>query len=85
MGIKYRDRRIIYNLYRGQKAVIQVEGYEEEADIQKGVRQGCSLSSLLFSLYVEQAVKKVKEKFGKRIKIQEETYKMLLLRVMLSF
>ena len=58
-------------------AVIQVEVYKEPQNIQKGVRQGCSLSTLLFNLYIEQAVKKVKEKYGKGVRIQGETYKML--------
>jgi len=33
-GIKYRDRRIIYNLYKNQTAVIRVEGHEREAVVE---------------------------------------------------
>ena len=75
--IKYRERRVIYNLYKNQTAVIRVEGHEREAIVQKGVRQGCSLSPLLFNLYIEQAVKETKEKFGKGVTVQGEEIKTL--------
>ena len=77
VGIKYRDRRVIYNLYRDQTAVVRVEGHEREASIQKGVRQGCSLSPLLFNLYIEQAINEVKEKFGDGVTVQGEVIKTL--------
>ena len=56
-GVKYRERKVIYILYKNQTAVIRVEGHEKEAVVGKGVRQGCSLSPMLFNLYIEQAVK----------------------------
>ena len=71
-GIKYKERRIIFNLYKNQTAVIRIDGYEREAEIKKGVRQGCSLSPLLFNLYIEQAMKEIKEKFGDGITVQGE-------------
>lgn len=76
-GIKYKERRIIFNLYKNQTAVIRIEGYEREAAVQKGVRQGCSLSPLLFNLYIEQAMKEIKEKFGEGITVQGEVVKTL--------
>ena len=56
-GINYRERRIIFNLYKEQAAVIRVEGLEKEAPIRKRVRQGCSSSPLLFNLYLEDAIR----------------------------
>ena len=43
-GVKYRERKVIYNLYKNQIAVVRVEGQERDAVVGKGVRQGCSLS-----------------------------------------
>ncbi|XP_049787711.1 uncharacterized protein LOC126191016 [Schistocerca cancellata] len=42
-GVKYRERKAIYNLYRNQMAVIRVEGHEREAVVGKGVRQGIKI------------------------------------------
>ena len=76
-GVKYRERRVILNLYKNQTAVIRVEEHERDAEVGKGVRQGCSSSSLLFNLYIEEAVKEWKEKFGEGIKVQWEEIKTL--------
>ena len=76
-GIKYRERRLIYNLYKKQTAVIRIEGEEREAAVHKGVRQGCSLSPLLFNLYIEQAMQEIKEEYGKGVMVQGEEIKTL--------
>jgi hypothetical protein len=44
IGVKYKDRRIIHSLYKNQMAVVKCGRIEKEAQIKKGVRQGCSLS-----------------------------------------
>ena len=31
IGIKYRERRVVHNLYRNQTAMIRIEGEEREA------------------------------------------------------
>jgi len=54
IGIDWRDRRIIMNLYIKQTAVVRTDyGESKPAEIGRGVRQGCLLSPLLFSIYAE--------------------------------
>ena len=77
IGVKYKERRTILNLYSGQKATIRFEGQEGEANIKKGVRQGCSLSPVLFNIYIENAIKEVKKKFRAGVTIHGERIKML--------
>uniref|UniRef100_A0A8D9AT98 Craniofacial development protein 2 n=1 Tax=Cacopsylla melanoneura TaxID=428564 RepID=A0A8D9AT98_9HEMI len=53
-GIDEKDQRIIRNLYWDQNATIRVGEEKTDAiNIQRGVRQGCILSPLLFNLYSE--------------------------------
>jgi len=77
-GVNYKDRRAIYKLYENQRANIRLDNCEEEARIRKGVRQGCSLSSILFNMYIEEAVNEVKEGcYNEGINIQGERILML--------
>lgn len=53
VGVDWKDRRLIRNLYMHEKAVIKVmQEYSEESDMGRGVRQGCCLSSLLFTIHI---------------------------------
>lgn len=54
IGIDYRDRQVIYNLYKEKSAIIKVSDKSATAKIGKGVKQGCPLSPKLFNIYVEQ-------------------------------
>jgi len=57
MGVDWRDRKLIWNLYNGQKAYVQIgEEQSGACSIGRGVRQGC-LSPLLFIIYDEAMVK----------------------------
>lgn len=47
-GMRFRDRRIIRDLYKQEVAVIRQGTANKEANIRQGVRQGCSLSPVLF-------------------------------------
>ena len=72
LKVDYRDRKIIYQLYKNQTALIGKE--QMTAKIGKGVRQGCSLSPLLFNIYVEEAMKEFSAKCTHGIKINGELY-----------
>ena len=54
MGIPVDLTRLWRNLYTGQEATVKT-GHETTHwfQIQKGVRQGCIMSSCLFNLYAE--------------------------------
>jgi hypothetical protein len=54
IGIDWRDRRMISRLYMEQEVVVRVAGGQSEPSmIGRGVRQGCCLSPVLFSIYPE--------------------------------
>nr|CAH7769879.1 unnamed protein product [Callosobruchus chinensis] len=55
LGLHDKDVRLIANLYWHQAEQIRLQNSAttEEFEIRKGVRQGCILSPMLFSLYVE--------------------------------
>ncbi|KAI5752456.1 hypothetical protein M8J77_017138 [Diaphorina citri] len=61
IGVKFTDRRLIFNLYKGQKAYIEIGTESETASIRKGVRQGCQISPYLFNIYIEKAIRECKE------------------------
>lgn len=72
--IDLRDIRIISNLYYGQKAAVRIEDTtSEEIDIQRGVRQGCILSPILFNLYSEDIVNRALDDQDMGIKINGMT------------
>lgn len=54
IGINWRDRRLIRNLYLGQRIKVRLKhGETSRVEIGRGVRQGCCLSPSLFNLYGE--------------------------------
>lgn len=52
IGVNFKDRRLIYNIYKHQSAEIRIEDKLTIA-IRKGTRQGCPMSPMLFNIYVE--------------------------------
>jgi len=63
IGIDIKDRNIRHAIYKIQEAEIKINSTTKTANIiQKGVRQGCPLSPSLFNVYVEQAIRDIKQK-----------------------
>ena len=70
IGVDWRDRRLIANLYMEQTAVVKVQDeYSKQSIIDRGVRQGCCLLPLLFSIYAEIMVKLALEGLEEGIKV----------------
>lgn len=61
IGIKYKDRRTIWNMYKNETAVYECNNCIVEARIRQGVRQGCCLSAMLFNCYIQYAMDEVRE------------------------
>jgi len=54
MGVDWKDRRLIANLYMEQRVKVRLEnGDTDSVQIGRGVRQGCCLSPVLFNIYGE--------------------------------
>src|SRR6267154_213167 len=62
LHIDWRDRRLLQDLYMRLEAVIRIRGEDSDPGvIGRGVRQGCPISPLLFSIYAEVMMIKVLE------------------------
>ena len=54
LHIDWRDRRLLQDLYMRQEAVVRTVGGDSDTGvIGRRVRQGCPISTLLFSIYAE--------------------------------
>ena len=61
---------MVAKLYMNQEAVVRVNGdVSEPGEIGRGVRQGCLLSPLLFSLYVEMMMEEAMEEIEEGVKV----------------
>ena len=75
MGVKGRMWRVVKNMYEASRSAVLLEGEKSEIfNVEQGVAQGCSLSPILFSVFindlltdVEQAELGVELSSGKRI------------------
>ena len=70
LGVDWRDRRLIANLYLNQKSVVKVmQEFSEDSDIGRGVRQGCCISPMLFNIYAEAMMTEAMEGIEEGIKV----------------
>src|SRR6476469_3840019 len=73
IGVDWRDRRMISELYINQEAVVRIAGGESDSGIiRRGVRQGCLLSPLLFSIYAKMMMKEALENVEEGIRVGGE-------------
>ena len=73
LGIDWRDRRLICELYMKQEAVVRIMNEESEpCAIGRGVRQGCTLSPLLFSIFAERMVAEGRDNINEGVNVGGE-------------
>jgi len=78
MGVDWRERRLLGNLYLGQKVRVRIEGeYSEQRLIGRGVRKGCPLSPLLFNIYIEELIREALENTEEGVKVGGKIVKAL--------
>ena len=62
MGVKGRMWRVIKKMYESSKSAVLLEGEKSDTfTIEQGVVQGCSLSPILFSVFVNDLLKEVEQ------------------------
>ena len=70
IGVDYRDRKAIWELYMNQSAAVMVDGeLTERATIGRGVRQGGLLSTILYNIYAEAMMKEALENNNDGIRV----------------
>jgi endonuclease/exonuclease/phosphatase family metal-dependent hydrolase len=70
IGVDWRDRRLISSLYMDQTATVRVgDECTDSCTIGRGVRQGCCLSPLLFSLYAEMMMIEAMENIEEGVRV----------------
>ena len=71
--------RAIQALYEGSKACVKVGQSETKMfDVQKGVRQGCTLSPWLFNVFMDKVVKEARRDFVSRVKLSTRSVEVLM-------
>ena len=72
LGVDWRDRRLIYRLYKNQSVVIRINSLHSDAcQLGRGVRQACPLSPLLFNTYIQQLIEEALENTEDRVTLSQ--------------
>ena len=62
VGVRGKMWRVIKEMYRVSRSAVLLDGECSEAfDVQQGVAQGCSLSPILFSVFINGLLKEVEQ------------------------
>jgi len=68
VGVVEWNLRLITNLYWEQRAQIRIEGtLTEEISVNRGARQGCVVSPVLFNVYAENIFNEIEEMAGIKV------------------
>ena len=62
MGVKGRMWRVIKKMYMSSRSMVLLEGEKSDSfNVEQGVAQGCSLSPILFSVFINDLLKEVEQ------------------------
>ena len=62
MGVKGRMWRVIKKMYMSSRSVVLLEGEKSDSfNVDQGVAQGCNLSPILFSVFINDLLKEVEQ------------------------
>ena len=62
MGVNGRMWRVIKKIYESSKSAVLLEGKKSDSfNVEQGMAQGCSLSPILFSVFINDLLKEVEQ------------------------
>ena len=62
MGVKGRMWRVIKKMYMSSRSEVLLEGEKSDSfNVDQGIAQGCSLSPILFSVFMNDLLKEVEQ------------------------
>lgn len=61
--------KLLYQLYENEVAIIKKEDIQKQSKIEKGFRQGCTLSSLIINAYIQEAIDTILDRTQLEIKV----------------
>lgn len=77
MGINTQIENFCMNYTKMQVSVVKIQDKVKGAKINKGVRQGCTLSPIIFNVDIQEAIDKIKEDTNLGININGQKISML--------